>query len=91
MPIFTNSSNFYSDFLDGYKEGYTPNPDILCNQKIKFGVFYKHVMTSLGVDKMATGHYAQTQTSSNGEVYAQVIHNLWLMMEMDAFLFKLCL
>ena len=30
-------------------------------------------MTSLGVDKMATGHYAQTQTSSDGEVYAQVI------------------
>ena len=76
MPNFNNAS-FYSDFLDGYKEGYTPNPDILCNQKIKFGVFYKHVMTSLGVDKMATGHYAQTQTSSNGEqnVYAQVIQH----------------
>ena len=49
---------------------------MLCDQKINFGVFYKHVMTSLGVDKMATGHYALTQTSSNGEVYAQVIQHL---------------
>ena len=46
----------------------------MCNQKIKFGVFHKHVMSSLGVDKMATGHYAQLQTDGNGEqrVYARV-------------------
>ncbi len=39
------------------KAGRTPNPDILCNQFIKFGVFYDYI--GKGFDKVATGHYAQ--------------------------------
>lgn len=41
-----------------YKQGKTPNPDILCNKKIKFNVFLKLALT-LGADYIATGHYAQ--------------------------------
>ncbi|NYT52022.1 MAG: tRNA 2-thiouridine(34) synthase MnmA [Candidatus Vesicomyosocius endoextente] len=48
----------FTHFLKEYKKGRTPNPDILCNQKIKFGVFLKHAI-SLGADKIATGHYAR--------------------------------
>lgn len=40
------------------KAGFTPNPDILCNQQVKFGAFYEHPDFAL-FDKVATGHYAQ--------------------------------
>ncbi len=39
------------------KDGRTPNPDILCNSRIKFGMFFNHIDDSF--DKVATGHYAQ--------------------------------
>lgn len=38
------------------KVGRTPNPDVLCNQRIKFGMFFNHIDASF--DKVATGHYA---------------------------------
>ncbi|MFC1802234.1 tRNA 2-thiouridine(34) synthase MnmA, partial [Patescibacteria group bacterium] len=41
-----------------YREGRTPNPDVMCNKKIKFGGFFKKAM-SLGADFVATGHYAR--------------------------------
>jgi len=43
-----------------YKAGRTPNPDVMCNQKIKFGAFFDWVMAQ-GANFVATGHYAQTQ------------------------------
>lgn len=45
-------------FLDEYKAGRTPNPDVLCNTEIKFKSFLK-VAEERGFDKMATGHYAR--------------------------------
>ncbi|MCK4264742.1 tRNA 2-thiouridine(34) synthase MnmA [Candidatus Babeliales bacterium] len=45
------------------KAGRTPNPDILCNQFIKFGVFLDYIGTSF--DKIATGHYAQILETKN--------------------------
>jgi len=42
-----------------YEKGRTPNPDVLCNREIKFGVFRMHARR-LGGDAMATGHYART-------------------------------
>jgi len=46
--------------IDTYKKGLTPNPDIMCNQEIKFGVFLDK-MLKLGFDKVATGHYARVE------------------------------
>ncbi|XP_023311208.1 mitochondrial tRNA-specific 2-thiouridylase 1 isoform X2 [Anoplophora glabripennis] len=43
-----------------YETGYTPNPDIMCNKKIKFNYFYKYAMNNLKADAIATGHYAKT-------------------------------
>ena len=45
-----------SYMVDGYKKGITPNPDVMCNQEIKFGLFYKRAM-EMGADFVATGHY----------------------------------
>lgn len=43
-----------------YKSGRTPNPDVLCNQEIKFQLFLAAALTD-GADLIATGHYADTQ------------------------------
>lgn len=45
--------------LDEFKKGNTPNPDIMCNQEIKFKMFYEEAMRR-GGDYIATGHYAKT-------------------------------
>ena len=48
-------------FLDEYRAGRTPNPDVLCNREIKFGVFRDYAKR-LGGELLATGHYARTAT-----------------------------
>ncbi|MFH1668109.1 MAG: tRNA 2-thiouridine(34) synthase MnmA [Candidatus Komeilibacteria bacterium] len=50
--------------IDAYQSGITPNPDIMCNQEIKFGVFLEK-MERLGFDKIATGHYARVEEKDN--------------------------
>lgn len=45
-------------FLQEYREGRTPNPDVLCNREIKFGPFLQQA-EKLGADFIATGHYAK--------------------------------
>ncbi len=49
----------FAAFLDGYRAGVTPNPDVLCNREIKFGSFLQHARR-LGAARIATGHYART-------------------------------
>jgi tRNA-specific 2-thiouridylase len=47
-------------FLNEYRKGRTPNPDVMCNREIKFGEFLDKVM-DLGADYVATGHYARVE------------------------------
>jgi tRNA-specific 2-thiouridylase len=51
--------------FDEYREGITPNPDVLCNEEIKFGLFFE-AAKKLGFDYIATGHYARVQHEENG-------------------------
>ncbi len=51
-------------FLEEYRAGRTPNPDLLCNREIKFGVFRDYAKR-LGGDLLATGHYARVEVSDN--------------------------
>jgi tRNA-specific 2-thiouridylase len=44
--------------IDGYKAGLTPNPDIMCNQEVKFKLFLEAALED-GADMIATGHYAR--------------------------------
>lgn len=50
----------FSYFLEEYKAGRTPNPDVMCNKEIKFKAFLEHAQ-SLGADYLATGHYARVE------------------------------
>ena len=56
----------FTYFLDEYKAGRTPNPDVMCNKEIKFKAFLEHAL-KLGADYLATGHYAQVK-EIDGEV-----------------------
>ncbi len=47
--------------VDGYKAGRTPNPDIMCNQEVKFKLFLETALED-GADLIATGHYARTKS-----------------------------
>ncbi|BAO44604.1 tRNA 2-thiouridine(34) synthase MnmA [Thiolapillus brandeum] len=64
IPLHTmNFSAEYWDrvfryFLEEYKAGRTPNPDVLCNREIKFKAFLDHAL-DMGADYIATGHYAR--------------------------------
>jgi tRNA-specific 2-thiouridylase len=48
----------FAHFLEEYRHGRTPNPDVLCNREIKFGVMRRHAKR-LGAELVATGHYAR--------------------------------
>ncbi len=48
--------------VNGYADGLTPNPDVMCNKEIKFGLFLKKAL-ELGADYIATGHYVKIQKS----------------------------
>lgn len=50
--------NVFEHFLEEYKAGRTPNPDILCNREIKFKAFLDYAV-ELGADMIATGHYVR--------------------------------
>jgi tRNA-specific 2-thiouridylase len=52
-------------FCEEYQRGRTPNPCLVCNQRIKFGLLLDRAL-SLGTDYLATGHYARVEHSRNG-------------------------
>lgn len=54
----------FSHFLEEYRRGRTPNPDVLCNREIKFNVFLDFAL-SLGAQNLATGHFAQLGKSGD--------------------------
>jgi len=55
----------FDHFLAELRAGRTPNPDVLCNREIKFGVCFEHACR-LGADWFATGHYARVGRDSSG-------------------------
>ena len=51
--------------VEGYKQGITPNPDIMCNREMKFGIFQKFALKN-GFDAIATGHYVRRTKQPDG-------------------------
>ncbi len=64
-----------ADYLvDAYARGYTPNPDVMCNQTVKFGTFADRAFAE-GADLIATGHYAwvgHDEGHGKGALYARL-------------------
>ncbi|OHE74169.1 MAG: tRNA 2-thiouridine(34) synthase MnmA [Verrucomicrobia bacterium GWC2_42_7] len=54
-----------SYLVDGYKNGITPNPDLMCNREIKFGLLMQHAKQN-GFDLLATGHYCRKVENEDG-------------------------
>ncbi|AMA65089.1 tRNA-specific 2-thiouridylase MnmA [Candidatus Arsenophonus lipoptenae] len=66
----------FTNFLDEYKSGRTPNPDILCNKEIKFKAFLEFSIKNLKADYIATGHYVRSKTTANGyQLLRGIDHN----------------
>ena len=57
--------------IDGYKAGLTPNPDIMCNQEVKFKLFLNTALQD-GADLIATGHYARVK---DGQLFTGIDKN----------------
>lgn len=55
----------FSYFLDEYRRGRTPNPDVLCNREIKFKAFLDFAM-KLGAECLATGHFCKIGEDREG-------------------------
>jgi tRNA-specific 2-thiouridylase len=60
--------------LDGYKAGITPNPDIMCNQEVKFKLFLEAALAD-GADMIATGHYARIGGPDHGQLLTGIDGN----------------
>jgi len=71
IPHFTLNleSNFHdkviTPFVQGYLNGTTPSPCVLCNTHVKFDLFHKKAIT-IGAERIATGHYARITRDANG-------------------------
>ncbi len=66
IDLSAEYKNRIVDYMFGeYKQGRTPNPDVLCNKEIKFDVFLKAAL-ELGADYVATGHYCQKIQHEDG-------------------------
>ena len=59
-------STVVQTFLDGYAQGVTPNPCLVCNRQIKWDYLLKHAL-ALSADYLATGHYARKRTTKDGQ------------------------
>ncbi|MFW6149081.1 MAG: tRNA 2-thiouridine(34) synthase MnmA [Atribacterota bacterium] len=56
------------DFISKYQNGITPNPCIICNEKVKFNLLFEYAKNN-DMQLISTGHYVQTEKSVNGDEY----------------------
>mgnify|MGYP002742431509 FL=1 len=78
--------NVFEHFLNEYKAGRTPNPDILCNKEIKFKAFLEYAAEDLGANYIATGHYVRRRGSDDN---AQLLRGLDANKDQSYFLYTL--
>ena len=76
----------FEHFLNEYKAGRTPNPDILCNKEIKFKAFLEYAAEDLGANYIATGHYVRRRGADDN---AQLLRGLDANKDQSYFLYTL--
>jgi len=83
--------NVFEYFLEEYKAGRTPNPDIICNKEIKFKAFLEFACEDLGANFIATGHYVRRQflADENGEGKWHMVRGLDNNKDQSYFLYTL--
>ncbi|MBU2575571.1 tRNA 2-thiouridine(34) synthase MnmA [Patescibacteria group bacterium] len=74
-------------FFSDYKKGRTPNPDVVCNEKIKFGVFLDKAV-EMGADMIATGHYVRKSQIPNSN-QCQLLKGIDINKDQSYFLYRL--
>lgn len=74
--------NVFEHFLEEYKAGRTPNPDILCNREIKFKAFLDYSKV-LGADYIATGHYVRRHNIEIEGCPSQISEQVQLLRGLD--------
>ncbi|HAV15022.1 MAG TPA: tRNA 2-thiouridine(34) synthase MnmA [Candidatus Pacebacteria bacterium] len=75
-------------FFAEYKVGRTPNPDVMCNRDIKFGMFYRWAMEH-GFDAVATGHYARIKGESRSSRSPRLLRGVDAKKDQSYFLYLL--
>ncbi len=92
IPLFTfDYENIFKNrvvenLFSGYAKGLTPNPDVLCNEIIKFGLFF-NAAKKLKADFIATGHYARVKRVKSGE--AMLLRGLDKNKDQSYFLYRI--
>lgn len=78
FQVFDFEKEYKKEVLDyffaEYAAGRTPNPDVMCNKEIKFGLFLKKAI-SMGFDFVATGHYARVVNGSGYQLLSGLDSN----------------
>ncbi|MFH0890713.1 MAG: tRNA 2-thiouridine(34) synthase MnmA [Candidatus Liptonbacteria bacterium] len=69
--------------IDGYRKGITPNPDVMCNREIKFGLFLERAL-EMGADYVATGHYVVKRETYNVKHGGKKVSRFTLHVSRDA-------
>lgn len=76
LEVWDYEAEYKRDVVDylvnSYRNGFTPNPDVMCNEKIKFGVFAQKAFES-GADFIATGHYARVRADEDPQAPAHLL------------------
>ena len=82
--------NVFNNFVEEYKKGRTPNPDILCNKYIKFDSFLKYAIDN-GFDKIATGHYIKEENGNYYQAFDQNKDQSYFLAQVDKKALDKCL
>lgn len=74
--------------LAEYQAGRTPNPDVMCNQEVKFKLFLETALED-SADMIATGHYARVKHAANGQTDNQLLTGLDMNKDQSYFLYRI--
>lgn len=74
--------------IEEFKRGRTPNPDIMCNQEVKFKLFLETALAD-GADKIATGHYARVHPTNNASSFSQLLKAVDTNKDQTYFLYRI--